>query len=233
MSDEVTLVIPSFRREGCLIKTIRSTQRISSHIKIIIVDDSGQPNTPDIVYDRDRVRLELMPFDSGLSAKRNRGVLLADTQYVAICDDDTDWVALDPNRLINELRGVDFLCCDRGLKASIVMAGDGFPYWVQREHARDPKGRPLYHYVHNYLFGLRSSFIRNPWAEELKVGEHMPWAYLAYLKGLKIAASKHIEAKNVKSVGNAFYNAMRDRAEAFRQDWFHRNTPWGDIERKA
>jgi glycosyltransferase involved in cell wall biosynthesis len=223
---DTTVVIPSFLRKNAARLTVESILLTGHPVKFIIVDDSGQhENRVDeewLSEDSD-IRVIRMPFDSGLSSKRNRGVMEAKTKYVLISDDGTTWNRLDLPQLINELKGFDFLAPEEGVKAHLFKDAEGKIFWASGKYWQH-QGRPIYHYVWNYMFGERQTFLDNPWSPELHCGEHLPWAYeRAFLGDLKITTTSAMSMTNIPIHGDELYKAMRHRAKYYRKDWFARH----------
>lgn len=231
MSSKLTVVVTSFLRPGALEKTVASLMMTGEPIDILIVDDSGLDYEPQTTFADPSVSVYRMPFDSGLSAKRNAAMKLIDTPYVLIVDDDSQIQRLCVDQLINELTpGIDFLCAIDGMKASLF-TDTAVVFWRPQPYA-SLENRPLYHYVSNYLFGTRQAFLDNPWHEELHCGEHLPWAYEAYRKGVAITPTTALSVKNMATKGIPLYNAMRSRADHFRKDWVMRNLNQPDISHR-
>ena len=83
--DNVTLLIKSFMRKGCVDKLLSSIRKFYPTIKVVIVDDSKDP----LVFAEDpNLKVFYLPFDSGLSKGRNYGVEQIDTEYFVLLDDD-------------------------------------------------------------------------------------------------------------------------------------------------
>ena len=197
----------------------------------MVVDDSGVDRPIPDCFNNPRVTVHRLPFDTGLSRKRNFGMVMCDTPYVFLLDDDVTVNLLDLDQLINELGDFDFLCPANGLKASIFYGEDGY-YWTETSHG-EKDGKPLYHFVENYLFGKTQTFLDRPWCEELHCGEHLPWAYMAFANRVNITTSEAIQCVNRATPGSDLYKALRWRAEFFRKDWFQRNTEQIDLPRRA
>lgn len=90
MVSKITFGIKTFKRYDCLNTLLKSIQRFYPKAKIIITDDSDNFNKNFYtIWKRElNVKVVKMPFDSGLSAGRNKMVELCDTEYFLLLDDD-------------------------------------------------------------------------------------------------------------------------------------------------
>jgi len=79
---ELTAIIKTFERPKELKRLVQSIRRFYPHMKIIVVDDSREPTL------LDGVNTIVMPFDSGISAGRNRALSDVTTKYILLLDDD-------------------------------------------------------------------------------------------------------------------------------------------------
>ena len=94
----VCILIKTFLRDGYLLRCLAGIQRTMPDAKIIIVDDGYESSQKIHLYSELRRKghaCEWLPFDSGFGAKSNRGVELADRDYVLIGSDDFDFA--DPS----------------------------------------------------------------------------------------------------------------------------------------
>ena len=87
MLHEVSILITSFLRPGYLKECLAGIEKNLPECKVIVVDDSGGE---DLGSGADR-RFISLPFDSGLSAKRNAGVKACTTSYLLMGSDDFDF----------------------------------------------------------------------------------------------------------------------------------------------
>ncbi len=80
--DKVTALIKTFERPKKLKRLVRSIRRLYPELKIIVVDDSRDPDhLPGVET------IELA-YDSGVSAGRNAGLAQIKTEYMLCLDDD-------------------------------------------------------------------------------------------------------------------------------------------------
>lgn len=114
---EVTVVVPTRDRPELLRRTLRSIaeQEYSGRITTIVVFDNDQPDPSLARSEGDRpVRVVTNTLTPGLAGARNTGVLAADTDLVAFCDDDDTWL---PGKLRAQVEvmleepGTEMVCC--------------------------------------------------------------------------------------------------------------------------
>lgn len=82
VNSELTAVIKTFERPKTLKRLVESIKRTYPDMKVIVVDDSKEPSN------LKGVETILMPYNSGISAGRNRALERVETKYVLFLDDD-------------------------------------------------------------------------------------------------------------------------------------------------
>lgn len=80
--DQLTALIKTFERPKKLKCLIRSIRRRYPRLKIIVVDDSREPEL------LKEIEMIVLPYDSGVSAGRNAGLKKIQTPYMLCLDDD-------------------------------------------------------------------------------------------------------------------------------------------------
>ncbi len=97
MAAKVSVVIPAYNAERYIAQTLRSVfEQTYAPYEVIVVDDGSTDGTGRVVAQMgDRVRYERQA-NQGASAARNRGVELAQGEWIAFLDADDAWY---PNRL--------------------------------------------------------------------------------------------------------------------------------------
>ncbi|MFV2196593.1 glycosyltransferase [Nocardiopsis sp. LOL_012] len=114
---DVTVVVPTRDRPELLRRTLRSIdgQDYPGRITTIVVFDNDQPDPSLARSGGDRpVRVVTNTLTPGLAGARNTGVLAADTDLVAFCDDDDTWL---PDKLRAQVRvmvaepDTEMVCC--------------------------------------------------------------------------------------------------------------------------
>jgi GT2 family glycosyltransferase len=107
----ITFVIPTYAGEDTIEETIKSIYEQSlseSDISVIVVvDEAGVDNTVELLQQEyPNVELHTFSENRGHAAALNRGIQYAETEFVALCDDDiqfpTDW----GETLLNEFKSL-------------------------------------------------------------------------------------------------------------------------------
>lgn len=92
----ISVVIPLYNKASTIDAAIASVVAQSwSEWKLIVVDDGSRDDGPDLVSQwahRDRRIRLVKQANSGVSAARNHGVALSDSEYVAFLDADDFWL---------------------------------------------------------------------------------------------------------------------------------------------
>jgi glycosyltransferase involved in cell wall biosynthesis len=120
---KVSVVIPTYNRAHLLPLAIGSVQsQTLGDTEIIVVDDGSTDDTEAIVTstpDR-RIRYVRSSTNQGSGAARNRGVEVAQGEYIAFLDSDDEWLPAKLEKQIRLMESVDrsvgicrtgFLCC--------------------------------------------------------------------------------------------------------------------------
>ena len=250
MSDlsDVTIGITTFLRPGYLAESVRSLTAHLPECPVIIADDSIPAAPPSICYALDWYCLNagpidgassyrklshpllLMPFDSGLSAKRNLLVKSCQTKYFLIWTDD---FKADEECRAGVLKMIEFL---DGVASCQVVGGrvDNQPYeanleYVPGSHIKETRFRMEQRFIDempgsgftvdlivNYFLGRTEVMKHFPWPEEMKIGgEHV-----CFFLDLKLANQKvsWLPKVNVKTMTlgpeaqDPRYPAFRGRA---------------------
>jgi N-acetylglucosaminyl-diphospho-decaprenol L-rhamnosyltransferase len=90
-SERVTVSVLTYNRAAELAVTLRRILEGCGGAPVLVVDNGSTDGTPEVVRSfAPRVRHVRLSHNQG-AAGRNTGVLLAQTPYVALCDDDTWW----------------------------------------------------------------------------------------------------------------------------------------------
>ena len=221
MSD-VTILVTSFLRPGCLAECMASIKLWLPDCKVIVIDDGDLPLAlPDPGNcDWSLIRL---PFDSGLSAKRNAGVKAATTKYVLLgCD---DFYFFDAAR-----KGIELLIDALGLfgpdnlrvRNSVVLASgrvddnpyEGFLEYKKGEYIKETRADvsssvhegdcQLVDLTVNYFLARTEALKQFPWPEEMKIGgEHvclfldlkLAGKNVAWVKGVNVTTQLYDPSK--------------------------------------
>ena len=131
----VTVVIPTYGRPHLLPKAVQAVldQQYSGPIECVVVFDQEEPYRPDVTIPPGRELRVLPNARSGASGAYNTGILAASGEYMAICDDDDEWL---PDKLRPQ---VEALLRDRDASAAIT----GTLVCNGRTHVRLPRKERL------------------------------------------------------------------------------------------
>lgn len=94
MKPLVSVIIPMYNGANTIRRAIESVlDQTYKNIEIIVVDDSSTDASAQIVgeYISDRVKLIVLPQNSGANAARNIGIREANGDYIAFQDSDDEW----------------------------------------------------------------------------------------------------------------------------------------------
>ncbi|MBI5896658.1 MAG: glycosyltransferase family 2 protein [Desulfobacterales bacterium] len=97
----VSVVVPTFNRAGEVAQAIDSVlAQTYPHWELIVVDDGSQDDTPrGLAAYGPRIRT-IRQENRGVSAARNRGILAAGGQFIALLDSDDYWL---PDKLAAQI----------------------------------------------------------------------------------------------------------------------------------
>lgn len=125
----VSVVIPTYNRVSLVERAIESalTQTLED-IEVIVVDDRSTDDTEAVVAAIDDKRVRFLRHDEnrGGSAARNTGIDHARGEYIALLDDDDEWLPQKLERQHHELecRGADWVgayCDFRQLRSNTIV----------------------------------------------------------------------------------------------------------------
>ena len=185
---EVSIIVPTFLRDGCLINTLGRIQQYLAECKVIVVDDGYQTQAKDYLYNmmrQDGHQAVYMPFDSGIAAKRNVGVRLANTEYVVIASDDYNFEAVSRSDFTMWYKALQSFCCyvaggrvnNRPYEGFLTMVNNVMHerLWQEGDTQSNVDGITIHSVdiVCNYFMTRRKFLLRYPWDEQFKIGgEH-------------------------------------------------------------
>ncbi|NJE05554.1 glycosyltransferase [Thermococcus sp. M36] len=151
----VSVVIPTYNRANLLKRAIESVLNQGFRdFELIVVDDASSDNTPEVVesIEDGRIRYIRLKKNSGGPVARNTGIKKARGKFIALLDDDDEWL---PNRLNVQVKKFENLSREVG-----VIYG-GFYYVSQQDGRILGKRLPRYRgNVYGHL--LRENFIGSP-----------------------------------------------------------------------
>lgn len=93
MKPVISIVIPLYNKESCILKTIQSAiNQTYTDYELIVVNDGSTDNGAKIVetYPDTRIRL-INKENGGVCSARNRGIQEAKGEYIAMLDADDQW----------------------------------------------------------------------------------------------------------------------------------------------
>ena len=87
----VSIIIPTYNRFELLKRAIASVEAQSyTNYELIIIDDASTDETRDYLFTLEHTSL-ILPSNQGVSHARNRGVGMANGEYIAFLDSDDTW----------------------------------------------------------------------------------------------------------------------------------------------
>jgi glycosyltransferase involved in cell wall biosynthesis len=110
----VGVVVPTYNRPGPLRAALAAVlaQDYPGQLRAVIVCDRAEPDTA--LADGDRVTVVANARTPGLAGARNTGIGMLDTDLVAFCDDDDQWLPGKLRRQVEALRArptAEFASC--------------------------------------------------------------------------------------------------------------------------
>lgn len=190
MLDDITIIIPTFHRRGYLFDCLAGIRENLPECDVIVVSDDGViPQTANEIY---------LPYDSGLTAKRNAGVARVQTKYTLMGCDDFDFSTDDVRRGIIDMHSIlSESEIDIGREIDVVCgrvndrAYEGFLEYFSgeyiMEHRLDFRSPPAYRMkpfliwkidiAANYFLARTDVLSVVPWDESIRPigGEHADW----------------------------------------------------------
>jgi glycosyltransferase involved in cell wall biosynthesis len=138
-STPVSVVIPAYNAAGAITPTLRSVMgQTHRALEILVVDDGSKDATAEVVRalaaEDGRIRLVQQP-NGGVCAARNRGIVEASSNYVALLDADDLWA---PTKIEKQLAALERAGPRAGLCYTqfVIVDGEG------RITGVDPTPRP-------------------------------------------------------------------------------------------
>lgn len=91
----ISVIMPAYNAEGTIDRTIQSAlKQTHEHFELIVIDDGSQDATVERVQSFSDPRIQLHSYpNGGHSTARNRGIALAQGDYIAFLDADDLWSA--------------------------------------------------------------------------------------------------------------------------------------------
>lgn len=212
VDSELTAVIKTFERPEILKRLIESIKRIYPNMKIIVVDDSLNP------LSLKGVETIVMPYNSGISAGRNRALETVKTKYVLFLDDDFIFyhkTEFEPAlRLMEEFPQIDIMGGEvvnlPSFKSSDYRKANLHP--TQSVPVLPPGskigGLPVYDKVPNFFIARPEKLKLVGWDEQLKKIEHAD--FFTRAKGVLVTVyNKHFKVLHAQTPFDDAYLKIR------------------------
>lgn len=226
----ITGVVTTFERPDMCARFIRSLREHAPDMPLVVVDDS---KVPGVWPDADQV--VYLPFDSGVSAKRNAGVAAVGSGWMALLDDDyvfTDRTCLDRLVEVAEETGTDIVAgqvMENGVPLDYYGTFEqvGSHVTVRRGWTQDGPVRRC-DIVPNFFAARAEVLTAHPWQDWMKIGEHSMF-FWDHRDALKVGWTHEVEIEHQK-VRPSGYESFRMRVYEFKQEWVNRHgLTWTEI----
>lgn len=218
----ITGIVTTFERPELCARLIRSVREHAPDVRIVVVDDS---QVPGVWPEADHVMH--LPFDSGLSAKRNAGVAEVAAGWVAILDDD--YVFTEATRLERLVEIAQETATDI-VAGQVMENGVPLDYYglfgqvgshvtVRRGWTQDGPVRRC-QLVPNFFVARAEVLTAHPWQDWMKLGEHSMF-FWEHRESLKVGWTDEVRIDHLKA-HPAGYGGFRIRSVEFKQQWANR-----------
>ncbi len=119
MRAKVSVIIPTHSRKEMLNRAIQSVlNQTYPNIEIVVVDDASTDDTPQFVQQLKEEKSNILylrnDVSQGACGARNRGIAEASGKYIALLDDDDEYLPTALTELVGayERGGYSFVCAD-------------------------------------------------------------------------------------------------------------------------
>lgn len=180
LEKDLTIVVKTFERPSCLQDCLESINNMYPSIKVIVADDSLNPQKNDLADE-----YYLLPHDSGLSYGRNFLLKKVDTPYVMVVDDDTKFITNNciemMLNILYENEDIDLVAgCIPNNRFKGILHKDGeILYKLLGKHRDIINGNKIYDIVINLFIAKTDKIKEVSWDNELKICEHTNFFYRA------------------------------------------------------
>jgi glycosyltransferase involved in cell wall biosynthesis len=179
----VTVVIPTFNRPQFLVRAIDSVRRQTfGDFEVVVVIDGFDPASRDAIEQIHEPRLRYLELSEkvGGSEARNLGVRAAKGRWIALLDDDDEWL---PNKLEVQLAPVLSSENDGMLVTSRYVCHAPGLADVVRPRRLPQKGEPISEFMFDYLCYFQTStflcsrilYLRVPFDSSLPFFQDIDW----------------------------------------------------------
>jgi hypothetical protein len=151
MIDDITIIIPTFHRPGYLRQAVSDLSFNLPEAAVVVAKDDERNYSEGMrgLFRFDRDRLLKLPYDSGLTVKRNEAVKVVETKYTLIGSDDFDFSTPEVRKGIIEM-------------AIVLNHRPSIDVVVGRYQDRDYHGFLEYNPVLGYIKERRISIMSTP-----------------------------------------------------------------------
>jgi glycosyltransferase involved in cell wall biosynthesis len=217
----ITWVTKTFERPAAVANLVASIRRFSTD-PIVVVDDSREPY-PELQLIAGLTYIRL-PFDSGVSVGRNRGIAAVSTEFVFYCDDDhevTEHTNVLRLKSLLQTTGLDLIAVkanDNSEPATFEVRPDGLHLMsVMKGHIGEVQ---IWEVVPNRFLARTASLKACKWPEETKIGgDHWPYFY-DHRDSLKVGFMPTLSMLHHRTRFNTVgYNAYRTRDPHYQTKW--------------
>ena len=215
LNEKVTLIAKTFERPKCVKRMIESVRKFYPDIRLIIVDDSKEPEP------LDDCEYLILPYDSGVSAGRNYALKHVETPYFVTLDDD--FVFTEDTKLelwldiLEENPGLDLVA---GMAGNLHWAGgistQGGVFSLTSGPVGELNGFNLYDIVVQFFMARLDKVLAfGAWDEDYKTGvEHRDFFFRAKGK-LKITLCTDVKCIHTRNFTySREYTEKRCRAKS-------------------
>lgn len=179
----VTVVIPTFNRPQFLIRAIESVRRQTfGDLEVVVVIDGFDPASKEAIEHIDEPRLRYLELAEkvGGAEARNLGVRAAKGRWIALLDDDDEWL---PDKLAQQLAPVQSNESDGMLVTSRYICHASGAADVVRPRRLPKRGEPISEFMFDYLCYFQTStflcskalYLRVPFDSSLPFFQDMDW----------------------------------------------------------
>jgi glycosyltransferase involved in cell wall biosynthesis len=222
----ITAVITTFERPDMCLRLIESARRYCPDVRLLVVDDSDKPR--EWVEADDWIHL---PYDSGLSAKRNAGIAKVGSGWVVIFDDDFVCTEkTDLRRLVSiaENSGFDIVGGEVMESGSAVRYHGFFQqtgnHVVMQRGWTDEGDVHRCELIPNFFAARAETLIAHPWDERLKLAEHSAF-FWKWRSSLKVGFTTTV-AVDHRQYRPEHYQELRMRAAGMFKEWLNEQQLW-------
>jgi succinoglycan biosynthesis protein ExoO len=221
LETKVSVIVPAYNVRGCIDRALDSAfAQEGVSIEVIVIDDCSTDGTADLVAARMETCRGLtiirMPANKGPAAARNRGILEARGEWVALLDADDWWRPQRLKSLIGCARDYDFV-------ADNIMSFDV---------ANDCEAWPLFPAGENFELHLLDLLVPPPPGESHDFGYLKPVMRRSYLETMCLSYNEDLRSGEDLMFYLEFL-AKGGRALFVNEPLYIYAMPVGPISRKA